>query len=204
LQSHKHPESPPIANPRRLLRVLIVEDEPRLRDLLSEVIPEMGFTATAVRAAEDALRHMGTEPVEIAILDLNLPLMNGMDLFRIIHDRWPAIAVIILTGFGDLAAAREAIRLDVIDFLSKPFHLRDIEESLARASDRVLGKRDPDDRAQTTESTGPMTLEENERRLIVAALERHHGNRTAAAAELGISRRKLHYWLSADSENRSS
>ncbi len=197
MQTHKQPDRPSIPLPSRRLRVLIVDDEPRLRELLLDVIPDMGFSAGAARSGEDAVRLMEIEPADIAILDLQLPLMNGIDFFRIVRHRWPATAVIILTGFGDLAGAREAIRLDVVDFLTKPFHLRDIEEALARARTRIHGEGGPlASAAPSTDSDRPVTLEQHERQLILAALDRHHGNRTAAAAELGISRRKLHYWLS--------
>jgi DNA-binding NtrC family response regulator len=173
-------------------RVLIVEDESRLRELLVDVIPDMGFAATAVRSAEEAAKLMESDPAEIVMLDLQLPVMGGMDFFEQIHQQWPGTQVIILTGFGDLESARRAIRLDVVDFLTKPFHLRDIEVALDRARKRITadirGGMDTDD-------STPRTLAEAERKMILAALERHGGNRTAAALELGISRRKLHYWL---------
>ena len=98
-------------------RVLIVEDEVRLRELLVDVIPEMGFPAVAVRSAEEASKLMESDPREIVMLDLQLPVMSGMDFFEQVRQRWPATQVIILTGFGNLATAKAAIRLDVVDFL---------------------------------------------------------------------------------------
>ncbi len=179
-------------------RVLIVEDELRLRQLLSEVVPEMGFTAAAVRTAEEAARVMDVDAYEIVMLDLQLPLMGGMDFFQQIRARWPDTQVIIMTGFGDLNTARKAIQLDVVDFITKPFHLRDVELALDHARKRmVFEPPSVEDRTEDlTAEAQPRTLAETERLAILAALERHAGNRTAAAAELGISRRKLHYWLS--------
>jgi len=124
-------------------------------------------------------------------------VMGGMDFFQQIRARWPDTQVVIMTGFGDLQSARQAIRLDVVDFITKPFHLSDVEVALDRARKRV-----PLEHAtieETTDERKPQTLAETERQAILAALERHDGNRTAAAAELGISRRKLHYWLSENS-----
>ena len=69
---------------------------------------------------------METNPHDIAILDLQLPLMSGMEFFEAIRRDWPATQVIVITGFGDLAAAQRAIHLDVVDFISKPFHLGDL------------------------------------------------------------------------------
>jgi two-component system response regulator FlrC len=173
-------------------RAVVVEDEPRLRELLADVVPEMGFETTAVRTGEEALRAMAADAAEIVLLDLHLPGVGGMEVFAELRRRWPATQVIVLTAHGDLAAAQGAIRLGVADFLTKPFHLSDLEGALDRARRRLAD-------AATVESPSaerpPVTLAEAERAAILAALDRHGGNRTAAAAELGISRRKLHYWL---------
>ncbi len=180
----------------KALRVLVVEDEPRMRDLLVESVPEMGFPATAVRSAEEALRTMQKKPHDILILDLQLPLMGGMELLEQIRTRWPDSQVIILTGFGDLVSAQRAIHLDVVEFLTKPCHLRDLELALDRARRRsALASLTATPVAQPEQPESALTLAELERREILAALQRHGGNRTAAAAELGISRRTLHYRL---------
>jgi len=188
-------------NPQ-LPRVLIVEDEPRMRELLADVLPEMGFPAASARTAEEALRIMEADAHEIAIVDLNLPGMEGMDFFACVRDRWPRTQVIVLTGFGDLESARQAIRLDVVDFLAKPCHLGDLEVALARARQRWRGDLAPSEPTPARpglplagDETDAVTLAELERRQILAALARNGGNRTAAAAELGISRRTLHYRL---------
>jgi DNA-binding NtrC family response regulator len=211
-------------------RVLLVEDESRLRDMLVRALREMGFNPAAVTSAEAAVRFLqhGTLPPGILILDLNLPGMDGMELLATVRQRWPAVQVIILTGFGDLAAAKKAMHLDVVDFLTKPCALGDLEIALDRARSR-LRPRDVQDRAdraarldraaraeraeaaaaEAAESAPPpqpleftpretsaaMSLEEVERQHILAALERHRGNRNATAAELGISLRKLYYRL---------
>jgi DNA-binding NtrC family response regulator len=180
------------------IKVLVIEDEPRLRDLLLRAIQQMGFAATGARSAEEAQRLLDAQTHDILLLDLNLPGQSGMDFYREFHQRHPQTPVIILTGFGDLAAAREAIRLDVVDFLTKPCHLGELEVSLDRARRRL--KR-PSDQPETnwptaiSESGGPPTLDDLERQHILSALERHGGNRAAAAAELGISLRTLYYRL---------
>src|SRR4029453_4105831 len=74
---------------RREHCVIIVDDEARMRDLLADVIPEMGFPVTAARCAEEAIRIMTARRHDIAILDLHLPAMDGMALFDTIRERWP-------------------------------------------------------------------------------------------------------------------
>ena len=181
--------------------VLVVEDEPRLRDLLADVVPDMaaGFAVTTVRTAEEAARVMQTAPRDILILDLHLPGQGGMDFFEQLRHDWPAAQVIVMTGFGDLAAARRAIRLDVVDFLGKPCRLDELEAALARARQRLTRAAPPPTMTAdvaASPATPPTTLEELERQQILATLDRNHGNRTLTAAELGISRRTLQYRLS--------
>ena len=191
----------PVRDPEHLRkpRVLVVDDEARMRDLLLDVLPEMGFSPSAARTAEEAAKLMEADPREILILDLQLPLMHGMDLFREVRQRWPDTQVIVLTGFGALETAQAAIRLDVVDFLSKPCHLSDVEVALERARRRLLGAAsglpsgDPEAPQDSEEATEvPETLGEVERQQIIAALDRNGGNRSKAAAELGISRRTLY------------
>jgi DNA-binding NtrC family response regulator len=176
-----------------------VEDEPRLREILSSAMSSWGFGVDTARSGEEALRAMENDARDIALLDLNLPGMSGIELFERIRERWPETAVVILTGFGDLAAARAAIRLDVVDFLTKPCRLDDLETALDRAWKRSPASQLPivPDAELPADPTAPAkTLEEIERRHILDTLAKNHGNRTAAAAELGISRRTLQYRLS--------
>jgi DNA-binding NtrC family response regulator len=182
-------------------KVLVVEDEPRLRDLLADVVPDMstGFTVTVARTAEEAARVLQATPHDIFILDLHLPGQSGMDFFETLRRQWPTAQVIIMTGFGDLAAARRAIRLDVVDFLGKPCRLDELEAALTRARQRLTANSPPTAAPHTPPAVSqntPTTLEDLERQQILATLERNDGNRTLTAAELGISRRTLQYRLS--------
>ena len=176
------------------VRVLIVDDEPRLRDLLADEIGDMGFLPTTARTAEEALRLLAEESFGIAVLDLQLPLMNGIDLFERIRQQWPAMQVIVLTGYGDLDVARQAIRLDVVDFLTKPCPMRDLELAMERARRRIDPEM-PVEKIPPIEVGESITLADAEREQIFAALTRAGGNRTLAAETLGISRRTLHYRL---------
>jgi DNA-binding NtrC family response regulator len=202
--------SPPSFPPCEGRQVLLVEDETRLREMLTRAIHEMGFSPTAVPQAEPALRLMEGRPFDIIVVDLNLPGMGGLEFLEQVHERWPATQAIILTGFGDLAAARQAIRLEVVDFLTKPCSLGELEVALDRARNRrlqITGVEPPrlGEDSRTSSDAGDATgspaagptpsLEEMEQRHILSVLEKNHGNRTATAAELGISLRKLYYRL---------
>jgi DNA-binding NtrC family response regulator len=204
--------TPPPPNPDP--HILIVEDEPRMREMLLRAVGSWGLPADAAHSAEEALRLLETNPCNILILDLNLPGMGGLEFCQIVRQRRPQAQVIILTGFGDLESARRAIHLDVVEFLTKPCHLGELERAIDRATRRLpapqpqpvqlppapepptarTGVSSPP--AQSPESAGPATLDDLERQHILAALARHNGNRAATAAELGISLRTLYYRLS--------
>ena len=185
-------------------KVLLVEDEARLREMLLRALAEMGFQPSAAGTAEAAQRVLEREPHGIIILDLNLPLMSGMEFLTAIRQRQADVQVIILTGFGDMDAARKAIHLDVVDFLSKPCALGDLEIALDRARSRLrkfsepeLPEPEEETKLEFTprETSPAVSLEDVERQTILAALEKNQGNRNATATELGISLRKLYYRL---------
>lgn len=178
------------------LRVLVIEDEDRYRSFLLEVLEDMDCEPRGAATAMEALGFMDEMSPDAVILDLNLPVMDGMTFLERFRRKDRDTPVIILTGVGDLPAAQKAIRHGVTDFLTKPCHLGQIEGALDRAR-RQLAKL-----AETGEEivdTGAMSAPEAtrsiaviEREAIIEALRRHQGNRSAAAAELGVSRRTLY------------
>jgi DNA-binding NtrC family response regulator len=178
----------------RVPTALVVEDEPRMRELLVDVIGGMGLAVTGARSGEEALRAMRDAPADVLVLDLHLPGIGGMEVFERVRKEWPGAQVIVLTAYGDLPAAQRAVHLDAVEFLTKPSPLSDIEMAVDRARRRVVGVRQGSSMEQAAPPGG--ALADVEHREILAALRRHGGNRTAAAAELGISRRTLHYRLS--------
>jgi DNA-binding NtrC family response regulator len=181
------------------VRVLIVDDEGRLRDVLTRAIASWGFQVASARSGEEALRLMHASKFDVSIVDLNLPGISGIELFDKLRAIHPEHQVIVLTGFGNLEAARAAIRLDVVDFLEKPCPLGELEKSLHRATQRVarpIPQPIQDSAPETRPQEEVQTLEDVEREHIISALRRNHGNRTATALELGISRRTLQYKLS--------
>ena len=187
-------------------RVLVVEDEPRLRDLLVQELPEMGFDPVPAASAEAGLRTMRDAACDVVLLDLNLPGMGGLAFLERLREGWGQVPVVVMTGYGSVESAQSAIRGGVVDFLTKPARLGEIEAALGRAR-RAMAERHraevfehpplppevfnaPDEACDLSQP--PRTLAELERRAIRHALESTGGNRTAAAKRLGISRRTLY------------
>jgi len=189
---------------RWLPHVLVVEDEPRMREMLLRSVSEMGIAATGARSAEEAAQLIVREPINILLLDLNLPGEQGLEFLAKARSQNPHVQAIIITGFGNLEAAKAAIHLDVIDFLTKPFALDNLDSALSRAQQKLQSLAtqwagspafsDALDEDNDSSET-PATLEEMERHHILDALGRNNGNRAATARELGISERTLYYRL---------
>jgi DNA-binding NtrC family response regulator len=184
-------------------RVLIVEDDRRLREMLERALVSMEFRPAVASSAEEALDRLDREEFGIAIADLNLPRMHGLEFCEQVRRRAPQTQLIVLTGYGDLDAAQRAIRLEVADFLTKPCPLGQLEAALDRALRRrmdrgvethPLAELEPF-HEEETDLRSPARLRDFERQRIFEALARNDGNRIAAAQELGISVRTLYYRL---------
>ena len=177
------------------LRVLIVEDEPRLRELLSEALRGWDFAPIETASGERALHFMQDADADILLLDLNLPGMNGIDTLRQMREQQIDAPAIILTGFGDLNQARHAIELGVVAFLTKPCRLGELEQALDRARKQLIPALPVLKPEKSTSSEPAIKLHDVERQHILALLDQYNGNRTATAKALGISRRTLQYRL---------
>jgi DNA-binding NtrC family response regulator len=119
--------------------VLIIDDEKNIRMTLSRSLesPEMAVR-TAVNG-EEALEMLGKEPPSLVFLDLKMPGMGGMETLRQIRTRWPAIRVIVITAFGTVDLAVEAMKLGAADFISKPFSPGEIRD----LAQKVLNQETP-------------------------------------------------------------
>jgi len=185
------------AHPRQVhnTRLLIVEDESRMRDLLLRACTGWGFEAAGARNGEEALRLSEDDPFDVVLLDLNLPGIDGLEVLSRLREKSPGLAAIVLTGFASIDAAKRAVHLDVVEFLTKPCHLGELEQALDRALRKSISQVAVRLDSPQVQQTCGVTLEEVERNHILQTLGRNAGNRTAAARELGISRRTLYYKL---------
>lgn len=184
--------------------VLVVEDESAQRAMYEKAVSRLGYDVRSVQDGAAARRALREAEIAIVLLDLNLGGESGMALFESIRETHPAVSVVIATGFGSYEIARRAIHMDVVEFLSKPVSLNDLEAALARAWDRyVLVNLPAEQLADPAANSNSdfvgfrsLRIEDVERGLVVEALRRSEDNRAVAAKLLGISERKLYYLLS--------
>jgi DNA-binding NtrC family response regulator len=188
------------SKPPAQVRVLVVEDEVSLREQLIRAVTDFGFPATPASSGESAAKLNDAHPFDIAILDLGLPGMNGIDTLARLRQRAPNLQGIILTGSPSVPAVKAAIHLGIVEFLTKPSNRGELEQALDRARRRLPGEL-PVVRAEPGANAPPRPRgadwEAVEREHILAAVERNGGDRTLTARELGISRKTLYNKLKA-------
>lgn len=104
-------------------KVLIVEDDPSVRESLGGFLGRAGYDVTALVDAEEAIRQceLGLQH-EVALIDMRLPGISGIDLLRFFRERSPEMDCIIVTGFGTIETAVEAMKCGARDYLTKPLH----------------------------------------------------------------------------------
>lgn len=102
-------------------KILVVDDDPGLLRLLSIRLKAYGFDLHTAESAEQALSVVPAFQPEVVVTDMRMPGMDGMALFRQLHDKYPTLPIIILTAHGSIPDAVEATREGVFSFLTKPF-----------------------------------------------------------------------------------
>src|SRR5918997_4269544 len=117
-------------------RVLIVDDEANMRWILKEALAAVGYDVEVAAGGQEALSEMGRRPADLVLLDLKLKGMDGLTTLRRLMERWPDTVVIILTAYGTVATAVEAMQLGAADYLRKPFDVEEITFKLQRALER--------------------------------------------------------------------
>jgi two-component system response regulator PilR (NtrC family) len=120
-----------------MANLLIVDDEPGMRQLLSHIFGRAGH---AVRAAENgtkALELLRKEPADLVVSDVKMPDMDGIELLRRLREVLPDAAVVLMTAFATVDTAREAFKLGADDFIQKPFDVDELKLIAEKALERL-------------------------------------------------------------------
>ncbi len=116
-------------------RILLVEDDDGLRELLSEELQDLGFDVTEAASAEDADALLQKRPADLVISDLRLPGADGLALLQQTRRLEPLPSFIVITAFGTVSRAVEALKAGADDFLTKPLDLDHLRLSVSRVLD---------------------------------------------------------------------
>jgi two-component system response regulator MtrA len=114
-------------------RILIVDDEVNIRAGLRDVLVRDGHSVTEAGSGEEALEILETSDYDVAIVDIRMPEMSGVELLELIRTRWPHVAVVMLTGHGTMETAMVAVKAGAHDYLLKPARAEAIRGTLSTA-----------------------------------------------------------------------
>jgi putative two-component system response regulator len=115
---------------------LIVDDEPRLRQVLVHLMRNDGFTCLEAGNGEEALAQLEQQTVTLVMSDLRMPKMDGLELLRRVRGRWPDTAVVMITAVADVEVAVSCLAIGAMDYLTKPFHLEEVRARVAQALEK--------------------------------------------------------------------
>lgn len=118
------------------IKVLLVDDEMEYLDTLVKRLRKRRISATGVGSGESALEILEKEPVNIVLLDVKMPGMDGIQALREIKKRHPLIEVIMLTGHADMEVALEGMELGAFDYLMKPISIDELLYKLEDANQK--------------------------------------------------------------------
>jgi len=118
------------------IRVLIADDEADFTDILALRLTDAGETAHKAYSGSECLKKLETESIDVVVLDIKMPGMDGIDTLREIKKRFPLVEVILLTGHGTTETAVEGMRLGAFDYLLKPADFNELKAKLCVAQKR--------------------------------------------------------------------
>jgi two-component system, response regulator RegA len=181
IQSMPTPPTPAL----KTSTILVVDDDERFRLRLAQAFEHRGYNVLSAQSPADALALCAGRQIDRATVDLRMPGQSGLVLVQELIRLYPEIHVVVLTGYGSIATAVEAMRLGALDYLTKPCH-----------ADRILAAfdADPDSREPKLDIPIP-SLALVERDHIERVLHECNGNVSKAARALGMHRRTLQYKL---------
>ncbi len=119
------------------LNLLVVDDERSIREACRDVAQSLGFNTFVADSAEHAYKVMDTNPVDVVLLDMKLPGAGGLEALHFIREHRPDAVVVVVTGFGTVQSAVQAMKYGAYDYVTKPFSLDELKLLLDRVTDHL-------------------------------------------------------------------
>ena len=116
--------------------ILIVDDEPRIVKLLADTLRPEGYSCIGCHSAQEALRLMDTRGFDVVLCDLYMPGMSGLELLRLVREKHPHLACVMVTGEGDVRVGVQAMKEGADDYLLKPLNLDAVLVSVNQVLER--------------------------------------------------------------------
>ncbi len=123
-------------------RVLIVDDEPSMRDMLSIALADEGYELATADAGDLGIERIQSEPFDVVISDIRMPGVDGMELLRVVRDVAPNTEVILITAHASTGSAIAALRLGAYDYVTKPFDVAELKVTVGHAIQQQALRRE--------------------------------------------------------------
>lgn len=124
--------------------ILIVDDEDVARQSLTDILKLEGYNVASASNGQTAIEYIRTHPVDLMIVDLRMPGMDGLDVIQVVNQASPDTEVILLTAYGSTDSAVQALRLRIHDYLTKPAApaqvIASVKKGLARRAAKLRAK----------------------------------------------------------------
>ena len=114
------------------LKILILDDEKRVREEIEEFLVRNNYSVYKAASPSEAFRVLKNIKIDIGIIDIKLPEMDGITVMKKIKAKDPSIEIIMISGHGDMNSVIEAMRLGAADYFPKPFRLMEIGNAIER------------------------------------------------------------------------
>jgi two-component system response regulator RegA len=172
--------------------ILLVDDDERFRSRMARAFEERGYEAEQADGYDTAIAIAERESTEYAVVDLRMPGKSGLEVVRELHRIDAATKIVVLTGYGSIATALEAVRIGATHYLTKPADVDEVIASFDRSDAEATAE------SSSAQSDAPETpsLARVEWEHIQRVLTDCGGNITKASEKLGIHRRSLQRKLS--------
>ena len=179
------------------IRILVVEDDDCLRDVLVEAAELDGYAVEGVASAEAALQRLAVQPFDIMMTDITMPGMSGLELLPFCRRLQPNIRMIVITGHGSIDAAVEAMKRGATDFLTKPIEIDVLLSTIRVAAERNFQVAAAAPAGEAPHSSGITAHSPVMRRLLEQAATVAHFNTTVlltgeTGTGKGLIARSLH------------
>lgn len=114
-------------------RILVVDDEPDILNMLSCLLRTEGYEVTTALGGEEACKILNSQEFDLMITDIRMSPINGMQLLELAHERYPLMSVIMMTAYGQVDTAIKAMELGAFDYIKKPFKADELLKTVVNA-----------------------------------------------------------------------
>ncbi|MCB0296447.1 MAG: sigma-54-dependent Fis family transcriptional regulator, partial [Calditrichaeota bacterium] len=121
---------------RKIGRVMVVDDEENIREVLSNYLDSLGYEVVTASDGEDALNKFEVGGYDLIISDLLMPTIDGLELLKKVREKDREVIFLMITGYPSIETAVEAIKKGAYDYITKPFHMEDVKLRIERSFEK--------------------------------------------------------------------